>query len=70
MACGMAHCSKNLEGVGNTYWCLLGDGELAEGSIWEACNFASYYQLSNLIAIVDVNRFGQVGPTMFGHDIS
>ncbi len=48
---------------------LLGDGELAEGSIWEAANFASIYQLDNLIAIADINRFGQSQETMFGHNI-
>lgn len=48
---------------------LLGDGEMAEGSVWEAANFASYYHLDNLIAIADVNRFGQSQETMFGHNI-
>ncbi|MBI4084728.1 MAG: transketolase [Candidatus Levybacteria bacterium] len=46
---------------------LLGDGELAEGQVWEACNFASYYKLDNLIAIADINRLGQSQETMFGH---
>lgn len=50
-------------------FCLLGDGELAEGSVWEAASFASYYQLSNLITIVDVNALGQSGPTQYGHSI-
>ncbi|MCL5438492.1 MAG: transketolase, partial [Patescibacteria group bacterium] len=45
---------------------LLGDGEMAEGQIWEAANFASYYKLNNLITIVDVNRLGQSQETMFG----
>lgn len=48
---------------------LLGDGELAEGQIWEAANFAGYYHLNNLIAIVDINRLGQSQETMFGHNI-
>ena len=43
---------------------LLGDSELSEGSIWEAAEIASYYKLCNLIAVVDVNRLGQAGPTM------
>ncbi len=47
---------------------LLGDGEMAEGQIWEAANFAGYYQLDNLIAIVDDNRLGQSQQTMFGHN--
>lgn len=48
---------------------LLGDSEMAEGSIWETMNFAAYYQLYNLIAIVDMNRLGQTGPTQHGHDL-
>lgn len=46
---------------------LLGDGELAEGNIWEAANFSSYYKLDNLIAIADVNGLGQSQETMYGH---
>ncbi len=48
---------------------LLGDGELAEGSVWEAANFASYYKLNNLIAIADINGLGQSQQTMFDHHI-
>ena len=40
------------------YFVLVGDGECAEGSIWEACSLASLYKLNNLTVIVDVNRFG------------
>lgn len=46
---------------------LLGDGEMAEGQVWEAANFAAYHKIDNLIAIVDVNRLGQSQETMFGH---
>jgi transketolase len=46
---------------------LLGDGELAEGQIWEAANFAGVNKLDNLIAIADINRLGQSQETMFGH---
>jgi transketolase len=53
----------------NTY-VLLGDGELAEGSVWEAASFAGIYKLNNLIAIVDDNRLGQSQATAFGHDVS
>ena len=49
-------------------FCLVGDAESSEGSIWEAMNFASYYKLDNLCAIFDVNRLGQSDPTMFQHD--
>ncbi len=46
---------------------LLGDGEIAEGSIWEAAQLAAFYKVDNLIAVVDVNRLGQSGATMEGH---
>jgi transketolase len=46
---------------------LLGDGECAEGSVWEAASLAGVCQLNNLIAIIDVNRLGQSQPTAFGH---
>ena len=65
----MAYCNKFLEQTNLTFWCILGDGECAEGSTWEAVNFASYYKLSNIVAVVDVNRLGQVGPTMIEHDV-
>ncbi len=48
---------------------LTGDGELAEGQVWEALNFASYYKLDNLIVIADINRLGQSQETMFEHHI-
>lgn len=48
---------------------MVGDGESAEGAIWEALNFASYYNLSNLCAIFDINRLGQNGPTPLAHDM-
>jgi len=47
---------------------LLGDSEIAEGSNWEAIQFASHYNLNNLVAIVDVNRLGQRGETQLGHN--
>ena len=50
-------------------FCLVGDGESAEGSVWEAANFASFYKLDNLVAIVDVNRLGQSDPTLLQHDM-
>jgi transketolase len=60
--------NNNFEHLPHIY-CLLGDGELAEGSVWEAAAWASHQKLSNLIAIVDVNRFGQSDETMYGHTI-
>ncbi len=50
-------------------WVLCGDSELAEGSVWEAAEHAGHEHLDNLIAIVDVNRLGQRGPTRHGHDL-
>jgi transketolase len=47
---------------------LLGDGEMAEGNVWEAAAFAAHYKLDNLIAIVDVNALGQSDRTMYRHD--
>jgi len=45
----------------------MGDGESAEGSVWEALHFASHYGLDNLVAIFDVNRLGQSDPTSLQH---
>jgi transketolase len=50
-------------------WVLQGDGETAEGSVWEAAETASYYKLNNLTVIVDANRLGQSQPTMLQHDM-
>jgi transketolase len=53
-----------------TTYVFLGDGELAEGSIWGASEIAVHYKLSNLIGIVDCNRLGQTGQTLYGHDVT
>jgi transketolase len=66
---GIALSGRHLERRSYRVWVLCGDSELAEGSIWEALDKAAYYQLSNLIAIVDVNRLGQRGPTELGWDL-
>jgi transketolase len=52
----------------NTY-VLLGDGEIAEGAVWEAASLAGTYKLNNLIALVDLNRLGQSQATAFGHEL-
>lgn len=62
---GMALNAKKDKLSYKTY-VLLGDSEMAEGSIWEAMAAASFYKLDNLVAIVDVNRLGQRGETMLG----
>lgn len=64
---GMALAAKYENRDYNTY-VLLGDSEIAEGSVWEAVDSAREYELHNLIAIVDLNRLGQRGETMHGHD--
>jgi transketolase len=66
---GVALAGKYLDRVPFRVWVLCGDSELAEGSIWEALDKAGHYALSNLIAIVDVNRLGQRGPTELGWDL-
>lgn len=67
-AAGMAYLGKNIEKGPYRVFCVMGDGEAAEGSVWEAMHFAGYYQLSNLVAIFDVNRLGQSQPTSLAHD--
>src|SRR5580698_4689681 len=49
---------------------LTGDGELAEGQVWEAAAFAAFYKLDNLTVICDINRLGQSDPTMYQHDMN
>ncbi|MCU7551981.1 transketolase [Chitinophagaceae bacterium LB-8] len=65
---GLALISKR-EGLPNKTYVITGDGELAEGQIWEAANFAAHEKLDNLIAILDINRLAQSQETMFGHNI-
>jgi transketolase len=66
---GVALAGRYLDELPYHVWVLCGDSEMAEGSIWEALDKASYYHLSNLTAIVDVNRLGQRGPTELGWDL-
>ena len=65
---GMAHACR-LDGSDRRVWVLLGDGEAAEGSVWEAASMAANDRLGNLVATVDVNRLGQSAPTMLQHDM-
>ncbi|MCK9275140.1 MAG: transketolase [Syntrophales bacterium] len=65
---GMAINAKYLDRLPYKTYVLLGDSELSEGSQWEAIQIAAHYELDNLIGIVDVNRLGQRGETMYGHD--
>jgi len=61
---GIALAGKRLEKADFRVWVLCGDSEMAEGSMWEAFEHAGQAGLDNLIAVVDVNRLGQRGPTM------
>src|SRR5688572_25766677 len=67
-AVGIALNARRIRSDYRTY-VLLGDGEMAEGSVWEAANLAEHYTLDSLCAIVDVNRLGQSQPTQAGHDL-
>jgi transketolase len=67
---GMALNGKYIDKLPYRTYVLLGDSEMAEGSQWEALQIAAHYKLDNLIGILDVNRLGQRGETMYGHDIA
>ena len=66
---GMALNGKYLDKSDYRVYVLLGDGETAEGGVWEAAALASHYQLNNLIGIIDVNALGQSQRTMYAFDI-
>ena len=65
---GMALAAK-IDRLENRFFVLMGDGEIAEGSVWEAAALASHRKLDHLIALLDVNRLGQSQETMYGHDL-
>ena len=65
---GMALNGKYLDKSDYRVYVLMGDGESAEGGVWEAVALASHYKLNNLIGIVDVNGRGQSQRTMYGFD--
>jgi transketolase len=66
---GVALAGKKLDRIPYRVWCLCGDSEMAEGSMWEAFEHAAFGGLDNLTAIIDVNRLGQRGETMHGWDL-
>jgi transketolase len=66
---GMGIAGKRLDRLPFRVWVICGDSEMAEGSMWEAAEHAAFYELDNLIAIIDVNRLGQRGETMHGWDL-
>jgi len=49
---------------------LMGDSEIAEGSVWEAIELAVHYKLDNLVAIVDCNRLGQSTEVLYNHHVT
>src|SRR5579864_9153125 len=66
---GMALDTKQFENSDQRVFVLLGDGESAEGSVWEAAQWASLHCLNNLCAIIDINRLGQSQPTMLQYQL-
>lgn len=66
---GFALNAKYLDRLPYRTFVLLGDSEMVEGSQWEAIQLAAHYKLNNLIGLLDVNRLGQRGPTMYGHNL-
>ena len=68
--CAAIGTALNARRIGSDYrtYVLLGDGEMAEGSVWEAANAALHHRLDNLCLIIDVNGLGQSQATQFDHD--
>jgi transketolase len=69
--CAGIGVALNARRIGSDYrtYVLLGDGETAEGSVWESAEAAAFHRLDNLVGITDVNRLGQSRPTMWQHDM-
>ena len=67
---GVAWNARQLDQRDQRVYVLLGDGEVAEGSVWEGAAIAAHYRLDNLVAIVDVNGLGQSQRTMHGRETS
>ena len=65
---GIALNARRIGSAHRTY-VLLGDGESAEGAVWEAAEVARHYELSGLCAVTDVNALGQSDATALGHDM-
>ncbi len=66
---GMAFSFKKIDKNDAKVFVLIGDGECAEGAVWEAASLAGYYKMNNLIAVVDVNALGQSQATMYHHNL-
>jgi transketolase len=68
IAAGVALAGARLDRLPFRVWCLCGDSEMAEGSMWETIQHAGWEGLDNLVAMIDVNRLGQTRETMLGWD--
>ncbi len=70
--CAAVGIALNARRIGSGYrtYVLVGDGESAEGSVWEAATVGARQRLDNLCAIVDINGLGQSGQTMWGRDVN
>ncbi len=66
---GMAINAKQFENSDQRVYVLMGDGESAEGSVWESAQWAALHRLNNLCATMDINRLGQSQPTMLEYDL-
>src|SRR5687768_9027139 len=68
--CAAVGTALNARRIGSDYrtYVLLGDGEMAEGSVWEAANAAVHHRLDNLCLVIDANALGQSQATQFSHD--
>ena len=69
--CASIGTALNARRIGSEYrtYVLCGDGEMAEGSVWEAADVALHYKLDNLCGVIDVNALGQSQDTQFGHQM-
>jgi transketolase len=69
--CAGIGIALNARRIGSEYrtYVLLGDGETAEGSVWESAHVGEHHKLDNLVGITDVNALGQAGPTQWQHDM-
>jgi transketolase len=69
--CAAVGCALNARRIRSDYrtYVLLGDGESAEGSVWEAADVGAINGLDSICGITDVNALGQSGPTMWQHDM-
>src|SRR5204863_7579992 len=67
--CAAVGIALNARRIGSDYrtYVMLGDGESAEGSVWEAADVASHDKLDSMCAITDMNGLGQSMPTQWQH---